>query len=173
MPLCRNGCGLLQQISINISWLLADYSLRHGISFELLLHHHAISSFSWIDVRCLEIILTPLAGIILFIDCLCFCIVQIVQALRSYCFAKLTIRTPWSCSSIIAFFNSMDIIRFFSALFFALTFFAPIIGKMKLCKKKTASQNTNTTKMIPLRANHLNISSDTCNAGRILWRSQR
>lgn len=171
----RSGCGLLQQISINSPCLLADYSLRHCIYFELLPHPHVISSFNifpWIDVRCLEIILAPLAGVIAFIDCLCFSIVQIVQALRSYCFAKLTICTPWSCSSIISFFNSMNITRFFSALFFALTFFAPMVGKIKLCKI-TASTNTNATLMIPLQANHLNLSSDTRDAGRMLWRSLR
>ena len=107
----------LQQISVNSSCLLADNSLRHSISGELLLRQPTIGSFSifsWRNVRCLLIILTPLASVIAFIDSFCFSMVQIVEVLSSYCFVKSTTRTTWSCFSIIYFFNSMHNICFFA-----------------------------------------------------------
>lgn len=65
---------------------------------------------------------------------------------------------------IISLVNSVRIIRFFSALYFTLTFFGHIVGKTKFCKI-TAS----TTLVLPLWANCLKWTSEILDARRRLW----
>ncbi|GBN34909.1 hypothetical protein AVEN_134838-1 [Araneus ventricosus] len=54
----------------------------------------SFSIFTWRELRSLEIIVMPLAGVIPFIDSFCLSTVHIVEVLRPYCLAKSATRTP-------------------------------------------------------------------------------
>ncbi|GFY44790.1 hypothetical protein TNIN_151611 [Trichonephila inaurata madagascariensis] len=96
MPRRWKTAGFASSNPVDRSCLLANDGLRQGISLSCFLHphHQQFLHIFMKEVRSLEIIVRPLAGVTLFIDSFRLSTEHIMDVLWPYCLDKSTTRTP-------------------------------------------------------------------------------